>query len=108
MIGHVSYAGNCNIALFNHETGEKYFERGVVTPLPFRSMHMPESARKDSLVTFDRDGAKLAFETKDGVRHLQASFDEFSCDVKLTPVFHESATVCTPLKSETSSTTTRK
>ena len=98
VIGHVSYAGNCNIALFNHETGEKYFERGVVTPLPFRSMNMPESARKDSLVTFDRDGAKLSFETKDGVRHLQASFGEFSCDVKLTPVFHESATVCTPFK----------
>ena len=96
VIGHVSYAGNCNIALFNHETGEQYFERGVVTPLPFASMHMPESARKDSLVSFDRDGAKLAFETKDGVRRLQASFGEFSCEVKLTPVFHESATVCTP------------
>ena len=29
VIGHISYVGNCNIALFNHETGEKYFERGV-------------------------------------------------------------------------------
>lgn len=96
VIGHVSYVGNCNIALFDHREGKRIFERGVITPLPFRSMHMPERARADSLLSFDRDGAKVTFETKNGVRTLAASFGEFSCHVELSPLFSESATVCTP------------
>lgn len=98
VIGHVSYAGNCNVALFDHREGKRIFERGVITPLPFRSMHMPERARDDSLLTFRRGGADLSFETQNGVRRLKASFGEFSCDITLTPVFSESATVCTPFE----------
>jgi len=98
VIGHVSYAGNCNIALFDHAAGKVIFERGVVTALPFGSMHMPQSAHADSLLTFDRDGAKLSFETRVGIRRLLATFGEFSCDVTLTPAVQKSVLVCTPFQ----------
>lgn len=98
VIGHVSYAGNCNIALFDHEKGTRIFERGVTIPLPFRSMHMPENAHADSLLSFSHGGAELSFETKDGVRHLTASCEGFSADVLLRPTIPQSVTVCTPFE----------
>jgi len=96
VIGHVSYAGNCNIALFDHASGERIFERGVTIPLPFRSMHMPESAHADSVLTFSHGGAELAFETKENVRHLTARCEGFRADVRLMPAVPQSITVCTP------------
>ena len=100
VIGHVSYVGNCNIALFDHVTGERIFERGVITPLPFRSMHLPESAHSDSKLSFSHGGADLSFETKDDIRHLRANFGGFSADVHLTPTIRESITVCTPFSGQ--------
>ena len=96
VIGHVSYVGNCNIALFDHASGERIFERGVMIPLPFRSMHLPQSAHADSVLSFLRGGARLSFETKRDVRHLRADFAGLSADVTLTPTAKESITVCTP------------
>jgi hypothetical protein len=98
VIGHVSYAGNCNIALFDHKNGKNLFERGVTIPFPCRSMHMPESAHVDSLLTFEHGGASLAFETRGGVRTLLARFGEFSAKVLLTPTRKESVTLCTPFE----------
>lgn len=96
VIGHVSYAGNCNIALFNHETGERIFERGVTIPLPFRSMRLPESAHADSFLTFSHGGMFLSFETKSGPRKLVARCDGFSAEAELTPAVPNSVLVCTP------------
>ncbi len=96
VIGHVSYAGNCNIALFDHQSGKRIFERGVTIPLPFRSMHMPQSAHEDSVLSFAHGGVSLRFETADGARRLAASCDGFSADVRLSPGVAESITVCTP------------
>ena len=96
VIGHVSYVGNCNIALFDHATGEKLFEQGVITALPFRSMHLPESAHENSTLTFSRGGAALAFEATNETRQLRASFGGLSANVRLTPSLPESVTVCTP------------
>ena len=96
VIGHVSYVGNCNIALFDHATGEKIFEQGVITALPFRSMHLPESAHENSTLTFSRGGAALAFEATNETRQLRASFGGLSANVRLTPSLPESVTVCTP------------
>jgi len=96
VIGHVSYAGNCNIALFDHASGERIFERGVTIPLPFRSMHMPESAHADSVLTFSHSGAELTFETKGNLRHLTARCEGFRADVRLMPTVPQSITVCTP------------
>ena len=96
VIGHVSYAGNCNIALFDHANGMRLFERGVTIPLPFRTMHMPESAHTDSVLTFSHVGAALSFETKGNLRHLTARCEGFTAEVTLTPAVPESITVCTP------------
>ena len=96
VIGHISYVGNCNIALFNHASGEKIFEQGVITPLPFRGMHLPESAHENSTLAFSRGGAALAFEIESGVRRLRASFGGLRADVHLSPSLPESVTVCTP------------
>lgn len=96
VIGHVSYAGNCNIALFDHATGTRIFEKGVTTPLPFRSMHMPQSAHEDSRLTFSSDDANLVFEVTNNIRHLSARNSEFSAEVTLTPTIAESISVCTP------------
>ena len=96
VIGHVSYAGNCNIALFDHQSGKKIFERGVTIPLPFGSMHLPQSAHADSTLAFSHGGVDLCFETKGDVRRLNASCEGFSAEVLLTPTVGESVTVCTP------------
>lgn len=96
VIGHVSYAGNCNIALFDQVTGERIFERGAVTPLPLRSMRLPESARADSLLAFSHQGVFLSFETKDGVRKLIARCEGFSAEVTLLPETMKSVLVCMP------------
>lgn len=96
VIGHVSYVGNCNIALFDHASGERIFERGVMVPLPFRSMHLPQSAHADSVLAFSRGGAHLSFETKRDVRHLRADVGGLSADVTLSPTVKESITVCIP------------
>ncbi len=96
VVGHVSYAGNCNIALFNCHTGERLFEHGVTTPLPFRSMRMPESAHADSLLRFSHSGTDLSFETKDNARFLSARSGGFEAEIRLTPAAAESVLVCTP------------
>lgn len=98
VIGHVSYAGNCNIAFFNHETGERIFERGMTLPLPFRSMHLPENAHADSCLVFSHKDMFLSFKTKGGVRRLVARCDGFSAEAELTPVVSNSVLVCTPFE----------
>jgi len=96
VIGHVSYAGNCNIALFDHKNGVSLFEQGVTIPLPFRSMHLPESAHANSSQSFSHGGAELTFLTENNIRSLSARFGGFSAEVTLAPVVPESILVCTP------------
>jgi hypothetical protein len=96
VIGHVSYAGNSNIAFFNQRTGERIFEQGVTIPLPFRSMRMPQSAHADSLLLFEHGGSALSFHAENGVRHLSAKSGGFSAEVTLTPSVAQSVSVCTP------------
>ena len=99
VIGHVSYAGNCNIAFFDHHSGERIFERGCTTALPLRSMHLPESAHADSVLTFEQGDLHLSFENKDGVRKLTARCESFSAEVELRPAVDRSVLVCTPFAS---------
>ncbi len=96
VIGHVSYAGNCNIALFDHAMGTRIFERGVTTPLPLRSMHMPQSASEDSTLAFSKQGMVLQFETERGARRLAARCEGFSAEVELSPADARSVLVCIP------------
>ena len=96
VIGHVSYAGNCNIALFDHATGKRIFERGVTSPLPLRSMRLPQSASEDSTLVFSQQGMDLSFETTSGARKLTARCEGFSAEVTLSPVDAKGVLVCTP------------
>lgn len=96
VIGHVSYAGNCNIAFFDHRSGERIFERGSTTPLPFHSMHLPENAHMDTILSFSQGELELSFETKREERKLTARSGSFSAEALLTPAAPESVLVCTP------------
>lgn len=96
VIGHVSYAGNCNIAFFDHVSGERIFERGVTTALPLRNMRLPESAHANSLLSFSQGDCFLSFETKDARRNLTARCGDFFAEVELRPAVKQSILVCTP------------
>lgn len=96
VIGHVSYAGNCNIAFFDHASGERIFERGCTTALPLRSMRLPESAHADSVLSFEQNDLRLTFETKNGQRKLAAQCDGFFAEAELSPTVPKSVLVCTP------------
>ncbi len=96
VIGHVSYAGNCNIAFFDHSSGERIFERGCTTPLPLRSMRLPESAHADSVLSFEQGDLFLSFETKGAQRRLVARCHSFLAEVDLLPAVPKSVLVCTP------------
>lgn len=95
-IGHVSYAGNCNIMFFDHASQKHLYTRDLLIPLPFRSMQMPLSARADSTLTVDRDGTFMRFETQSEERHLTAKTDRLNAEVTLRPAIGDTITVCTP------------
>jgi hypothetical protein len=101
-IGHVSYAGNCNIMLFDHAAQKHLYTRDLLIPLPscslwgVRSLHMPTSASADSVLTIDRDGAFMRFETQARQRHLTAKTDCLNAEVVLRPTIRDTITVCTP------------
>jgi hypothetical protein len=101
-IGHVSYAGNCNIMLFDHSTQKHLYTKDILIALPtcvlwgVNSLHMPARAHCDSTLTVDRDGALLLFETRAGVRHLTAKTDRLSAEVTMRPAIRDTITICTP------------
>lgn len=95
-IGHVSYAGNCNIMLFDHAAKKHLYTRDLLLALPFRSLGMPTSANADSVLTVDRDGISLRFETQAGHRHLSAKTDRLKAEVHLHPAVTDSISICTP------------
>ncbi|MGB4595980.1 MAG: DUF2804 domain-containing protein [Anaerolineaceae bacterium] len=95
-IGHVSYAGNCNIMLFDHAAKNHLYTKDLLIALPFNSLHMPASAHADSTLTIDRNGALLRFETSADVHHLTAKTDRLSAEVTLRPTIRDTITICTP------------
>lgn len=97
-IGHVSYAGNCNIMLFDHGAQKHLFTKDIIIPLPFRSLGMPTDARADSLLRVERDGALLRFETQNSTRYLTAKADGLSAEVTLKPTIDRSISICFPFE----------
>lgn len=97
-IGHVSYAGNCNIMLFDHGAQKHLFTKDIIIPLPFRSLGMPTDARADSHLSVERDGALLRFETQNLTRHLMASADGLTAEVTLKPTIDPSISICFPFQ----------
>ncbi len=97
-IGHVSYAGNCNIMFFDHAAQKHLYTKDILIALPFNSLHMPASAHANSTLTVDRDGAWLNFETQADVRHLTAKTDRLTAEITLRPSIHDTITICTPFE----------
>lgn len=95
-IGHVSYAGNCNIMFFDHAAQKHLYTQDIIIPLPFRSLGMPISAHADSVLTIDRSGALLRFENKADQRRLTAKTDCLSAEITLKPTIKDSISICTP------------
>jgi len=82
-IGHTAYAGQCALMLFDFIKGEKIIDIDRLIALPFGSMHMPDHAEKDSVLTFAKGGAWMQFTTRDDVRHLQCRWNNIECDITL-------------------------
>lgn len=97
-IGHVSYAGNCNIMLFDHGAQKHLFTKDIILPLPFRSLGMPTNARANSQLSIERNGTLLSFETQDSTRHLTAKADGLIADVILKPTIDPSISICFPFQ----------
>lgn len=63
-IGHVGYAGQVCINLFDFRTGERHVSLGRLLPLTFGSLHMPADAEKAGRLVYRNDGISMCFETK--------------------------------------------
>lgn len=103
-IGHVSYAGNCNIMFFDHAAKKHLYTKDILIALPTcplwgaKSLHMPASAHSDSTLKIDRDGALLSFETQADVRHLTAKTDRLNAEITLSPTILDTIRINTPFE----------
>lgn len=67
-IGHVSYAGNISVKLFEFATG-KHYEISKILALPFNRLHMPASAEQGDLTYKDKN-MFMQFQVWEGGRRL--------------------------------------
>lgn len=67
-IGHVSYAGNVSVKLFEFATG-KHYEISKILALPFNRLRMPPSAEQGDLI-YKGKGIHLQFQVQEGGRRL--------------------------------------
>lgn len=63
-IGHVGYAGQVCINLFDFRTGERHVSQGRLLPLVFGSLHMPLDAERENCLFYQKDDVYMCFETK--------------------------------------------
>src|SRR5690625_7877790 len=71
VIGHVSYAGDVSITLFEFDTGKKYNVSKMLT-LPFNSLQMRASAESGDLKYIHVD-IQMSFEIKDNQRRSRST-----------------------------------
>lgn len=83
-IGHAAYAGQICAMLFDFQKGEKLAEKGTLLPLPFGSLHMPEDAEKDHILSYAKKDNVMRFSSQDNQRHLYCKWDDFEADILLT------------------------
>lgn len=67
-IGHVSYAGNISVKVFEFATG-KHYEISKMLALPFNRLHMPSSAEQGDL-TYKGKNMFMQFQVWEGGRRL--------------------------------------
>ena len=63
-IGHVGYAGQVSVNLFDFVTGERHISLSKILPLAFDSLHMPADAEQNNRLAYHKGGVHLVLETK--------------------------------------------
>lgn len=82
-IGHTAYVGQCALMLFDFVKGEKIIDVDRLIPLPFGSMHMPENAEKDSVLSYRKGDVHMRFATENDVRKLFCRWGDIECKIIL-------------------------
>ncbi|GGH11795.1 DUF2804 domain-containing protein [Paenibacillus segetis] len=98
-IGHVSYAGNVSVKLFEFATGQHY-EITKMLVLPFNRLHMPASAEQGNL-TYRQKNMFIEFQVSDEGRRLICkatgkNSPPISVDVELSQPDPTSMVIATP------------
>jgi hypothetical protein len=83
-LGHASYIGQLGVMLFDFKSGEKIASISKLIPLPFGSMHLPQSAEEDSAAAYASGGMEMEFITKGKERTLFCRCGEFEANIGLT------------------------
>jgi hypothetical protein len=83
-IGHASYAGQVGIMFFDFNQGEMLAEKGTFLVLPFHSLHLPENAEKDHVISYHKKDGQMRFEAKGNKRFLYCKWGDFEADITLT------------------------
>ncbi len=83
-VGHAAYAGQVGIMFFDFEEGKMLAEKGTFLVLPFGSLHLPEDAEKEHVISYDRKDGRIRFEAKGNARHLSCRWEDFEADITLT------------------------
>ena len=82
-LGHASYIGQLCVMLFNFRTGEKIATVSKLIPLPFGSMHLPESVEADSILESTHGGMQMKFVTQGRERLLSCRCKDFEAEIRL-------------------------
>lgn len=83
-IGHAAYAGQVGIMFFDFSKGEMLAEPGTFLVLPFNSLHLPENAEKDHIISYNKKAGQMRFEAKGNKRFLYCKWGDFEADITLT------------------------
>jgi len=100
-VGHVGYAGNVNVKLFEFATGTHY-EISDILALPFSSLNLPRSAEEGN-VSYRGKHLQIDFEVFNGGRLLRCKaekkeFPSIHVDVQLKQPDKTSIVMSTPFK----------
>lgn len=82
-LGHASYIGQLCVMLFNFRTGEQIAKIAKLIPLPFGSLHLPESAEAQGTLRASRGGMEMEFVTQGAERRLFCRCDDFLAEIRL-------------------------
>ncbi|MEG2770661.1 MAG: DUF2804 domain-containing protein, partial [Oscillospiraceae bacterium] len=98
--GHSSYAGQVTVMLFNFKTGEKIFESSKMLVLPFGSLHLPNSAKTQGDVKYDKNGMYMCFNTSAETRTLTCKCENFEANIVLTRKNPNSLVLTVPFEND--------
>ncbi len=82
-VGHAAYAGQVSLMLFDFVKGEKLLDLNKILALPFGSLHMPENAEEDHVLTYNKGGVFMSFETKGMARTLTCHWGKAEAVIRL-------------------------